>query len=94
MVRMAVSSFCSCGKPIFSDTAVNRFVTFYIIINGNPSDRVLTRTEINIALIASGIESNPGPDQVEDTSPLEKFEIVTIKLRDVVPEAKCSSSNF
>ena len=74
LVRMAVSSFCSCGKPIFSDTAVNRFVTFYIIINGNPSDRVLTRTEINIALIASGIESNPGPD----TNPIPKLKIVTI----------------
>ena len=54
---------------------VNRFVNSH---SQFLNDRTLTIAEIRTALLAAGIESNPGPDQIDDTNALESFEIVTV----------------
>ena len=66
------------AQSLFSSPKVRNMFDRYVIFHVLVTIRTLTLAEIWIALTAAGIESNPGPDQVEDTSPLEKFEIVTI----------------
>ena len=76
MAREAQSSFSS--PKLESRIVVDRFVLFLGIIICRLFARVFTLAEIRTALLAAGIENNPGPDQVDNTNLLSKFEIVTI----------------
>ena len=62
------------AQSLISGITFDRYVIFHVLV----TIRTLTLAEIRIALLAAGIENNPGPDQVVDATPLEKFEIVTI----------------
>ena len=74
--QQAISSSCSpfshkCSSNSFA--ASNRFGCFFIEFA-----RVPTLSEIRIALIIAGIESNPGPDQVDEFTTISNLEVITI----------------
>ena len=60
-----------------------RFVHLSIAIT-----RMLTLNEIRIALIIAGIESNPGPDQVDESNNISNLEVITINCNGLTSDQR------
>ena len=76
ITREAISSSLRLNLSSNSVASTDRFVRFYPVSVRISITRILTLNELRTALIIAGIESNPGPEQIDDC--ISNLEIVTV----------------